>query len=33
LLRLDDHAREEVIAKLDVQLKEAGEFLRFSRGF
>jgi putative nucleotidyltransferase with HDIG domain len=32
LLRLDGKSRHEVAAKLDAELKEAEEFLRFSRG-
>jgi putative nucleotidyltransferase with HDIG domain len=33
LLRLDERTLPEVIGKLEGQLKEAEEFLRFSRGF
>jgi len=32
LLRLDERARREVVAELDRQLKEAEEFLKFSKG-
>jgi len=32
LLRLDGKSRGDVVAKLDAELKEAEEFLRFSRG-